>query len=485
MSSSDVTYDSGIHIDGPVFFMGDLHGVPDALFTAAEQIAACREPSNGMKQSPCNLIILGDIGLGFDTCTLFLQEAFTELRDEGWNIYLVRGNHDNPLYWTEGIEGATVLPDNRIVTINGQRVFVSGGGTSIDRSKRVLNRSYWEKEELFVPKHIPREVGPVYAVLSHTGPEPPMIHNKFIIDDWLAADRGLGADLELERIQVDRLVSMRPKLWFYGHFHVNCLHEVSGIVCRALGEHVLFDATPLFPYESNTTEEHHHVAPADDNSQFEAEWSYEKKGTTFQERVPRPEGCVDVFVPFMGLYEALDDLVENQAFHSEIQFWEENKEQKIKKLIGKFDLAGLMRDYVHVVAQLLDLKTLEFSYLTYPREYNFHTNDLCCTISRDELWKLYEQRDKEMYDALVKDACEEKPGYMPYPSTTPARFEFADKRDFPAGAPEFLEFIMDTAVAAQEPQYYVDGQRSAYAFWMTNIDPHFVNERLDTEVEEA
>lgn len=484
MSSSDATYDSGIHIDGPVFFMGDLHGNPDALFTAAEQIDACREPSSGMKQSPCNLIILGDVGLGFDTCTLFLQEAFTELREEGWNIYLVRGNHDNPLYWTEGIEGATVLPDNKIVTINGQRVFVSGGGTSIDRSKRVLNRSYWEKEELFVPKHIPREVGRVYAVLSHTGPEPPMIHNKFLIDDWLAADRGLGADLELERIQVDRLASMRPKLWFYGHFHVNCLHEVNGIVCRALGEHVLFDATPLFPYETNTTEEHHHVAPADDNSQFEAEWSYEKKGTTFQERVPRPKGCVDVFIPFMGLYESLDDLVENQAFHSEIELWEE-KEQKIKKLIGKFDLAGLMRDYVHEVARLLDLKTLEFAYLTYPREYNFHTNDLCCTISRDELWKLYEQRDKEMYDALVTDACTERPGYMPYPSTTPDRFEFADPRDFPADTPEFLEFIMDTAVAAQDSQYYVDGQRNAYAFWMANIDPHFVNERLDIEVEEA
>jgi hypothetical protein len=90
-----------------------------------------------------------------------------------------------------------------------------------------------------------------------------------------------------------------------------------------------------------------------------------------------------------------------------------------------------------------------------------------------------------MYDARVTEAYTERPGYMPYPSTTPARFEFADKRDFPADAPEFLEFIMDTAVAAQEPQYYVDGQRSAYAFWMTNIDPHFVNERLDVEVEEA
>lgn len=484
MSSSDATYDSGIRIEGPVFFMGDLHGNPDALFTATEQIATCREPSSGMKQSPCNLIILGDIGLGFDTCTLFLREAFTELRDEGWNIYLVRGNHDNPLYWTEGVEGATVLPDNKIVTINGKRVFVSGGGTSIDRSRRVLNRSYWEKEEIFVPKHVPREVGPVYAVLSHTGPEPPVMHNKFIIDDWLAADRGLGADLELERIQVDRLASMRPKLWFYGHFHVNCRHEVNGIMCCALGEHVLADVTPFFPYESNTTEEHNHVAPADDNSQFEAEWSYEKKGTTFQERVPRPEGCVDVFIPFMGLYESLDDLVENQAFHSEIELWEE-KEQKIKKLIGKFDLAGLMRDYVHEVSRLLDLKTLEFAYLTYPREYNFHTNDLCCTISRDELWKLYEQRDKEMYDTLVTEACTEHPGYMPYSSTTPDRFEFADPRDFPADTPEFLEFIMDTAVAAQDSQYYVDGQRNAYAFWMANIDPHFVNERLTIEVEEA
>lgn len=481
MSSSD-KYESNIFIDGPVFFMGDLHGDADALFEITERIGACRSVDRGEQQAPCNLIILGDIGMGFEYCTPYLTEAFRELSLDGWNIYLLRGNHDNPLYWTEKVEGATMLPDNKIITINGKRVFVSGGGTSIDRTQRVKNQSYWENEELFVPNHALREVGPVYAVLTHTGPVPPTVHNKSFISGWLREDRGLGADLELEQIQVSRLASMKPTYWLYGHYHVACDHEVNGIRCRALAEHEIVDGSPIFPYEDKLTLTEHEYTK--DTTCFEASWHYDKKGTTYQERPPRPKGHVDVFVPFMGLYDSLDDLVEHQAFEYEVQVWQEQTEQKIKKLTGKFDLAGLMRDYVNVLADLLDLKTLQFAYLTYPREYNFQTNSLCCTISREELWKLYENRDKEMYDALVSQHCTPREGYMPYSTTTPDRFEFIHSSDFPEGRPEFMEPILDSAVHNVSSDYYVDGILNSYGLWVSIMDPHYINERLDTEVEE-
>lgn len=222
MSSSE--YESGINIEGDVLLIGDIHGKT----TWASKLCNI---------DPCSIIILGDIGFGFSTETdNHLQSKFEQLDLIGWKIYLVRGNHDNPIYWKNIQRGCTMLPDNKVITINGKRFFVSGGGVSIDRYDRKEDVSYWREEFMHVPSRIIREVTDIYGILSHVGPTPPKTKaSPTMLNYFLMLDRGLEADLEMERIQIDRLKCLHPEAWYYGHFHQPDVFMEDNIKCVVLG----------------------------------------------------------------------------------------------------------------------------------------------------------------------------------------------------------------------------------------------------------
>lgn len=456
-------YDSNITVTGTVLLCGDLHGDSDALL----YIAGKWEAAGG---KPCNIFILGDVGLGFKYCEEDLNYAFQELSNDGYKIYLVRGNHDDPSFWEKDTHASAImLKDNTVINVNGKRVFIAGGGTSVDRIRRSEGESYWKNEALFVPNHIPREVGDIYCVLSHTGPVPPVLHNKAFISYWLANDHALDADLELERIQVARLQTLRPKYWVHGHYHAHCVHRIDpDINVYALNEHETLQATFL---EAEQPEE----TPTQDS------WSYEWSGTTFQERDARPQGHVDVHIPFIGLYEALDELVENQAFEYSRETYHET-ENGTGVLVGKFRLSRFLKNMVDVFSDLLDVYTLNFAYLHVPKDLSMESETLCCTISREELWKLYESRDKGIYDKLVQKATTPSPGYMPYTTTVPEKFNYTSQDDFPEDEPAVTGLIMTALAAEMEGDFNVDGTYNEYAFWMKRLDPHYISENLDTTV---
>lgn len=250
MNSSD----SIVKITGHVVLVGDVHGrFSDELYSLFGVIS---ELPKSVK--PGSIIILGDVGLGFsvsgtalfdicmDTC-----EALGEL---GWHVYLIRGNHDNPKCWeTPDREYVTFVKDNSVIEINGLRYYVTGGGTSIDRFNRIEGRSWWKDESLVVPSiQELRTLEPIHGILSHVGPPPPDLPSH-LLDYFKVRDPNLETDLELERIQIDRLTALRPKVWYFGHYHVTRTFEYKGIECRALGELCTKILSPVEQEQQTTT----------------------------------------------------------------------------------------------------------------------------------------------------------------------------------------------------------------------------------------
>lgn len=231
MSSSD----NIIKITGPVVLIGDVHG------HFSEELYSLFSTVTNLPIKSGNVIVLGDVGLGFsiegtdyfDVC----METCESLGELGWHVYLIRGNHDNPKCWDgPNRDYVTFLKDNTVIEINGLRYFVTGGGTSIDRCRRVEDRSWWRDESLVVPSlQVLHSVGPIHGILSHVGPAPGDLPSN-PVPYYMAMDRGLEVDLELERIQLERLVSLRPEVWYFGHYHVTRTFPYKGIECHALGE---------------------------------------------------------------------------------------------------------------------------------------------------------------------------------------------------------------------------------------------------------
>lgn len=222
--SSSSRYYSDIKIAGDVvYLLGDIHAKVDWASKLDEL-------------TPGPIIILGDVGFGFSTeADERLQDTFVKLQEKGWSVYLIRGNHDNPEYWHNIQRGCTMLPENRVITINDKPFFISGGGTSVDRWQRLIGKSYWPSEYIYVPPYVLQEVDYVYGILSHVGPTPPKVAgNPIFLEYCKLHDSALEADLEMENIQLKRLVCLKPKVWYYGHFHVNETFEHEGIRCQAI-----------------------------------------------------------------------------------------------------------------------------------------------------------------------------------------------------------------------------------------------------------
>ena len=185
------------------------------------------------KIEPGILFILGDVGFGFSkNSDKRLIDFFIDLVNKGWEINLIRGNHDNPSYWHNdkyGIKGINFLKDYTIVNINDKKYLVVGGGVSIDVAFRTPNINWWEDEEITIGnRNVYKEN--IYGILSHTGFNPPTI-----------LPMNFDGEVE-ERLEREKMIlnfikrEVKPKRWYYGHYHVSSVYDQEGCRCRVLDE---------------------------------------------------------------------------------------------------------------------------------------------------------------------------------------------------------------------------------------------------------
>ena len=245
----------------PTYIIGDIHGEVGFFKTRIQ---------NDEKIHDCNLIICGDIGLGFyaeskhrgdyNVLSKFLFERNVML-------YLLRGNHDDPSYFTKHIidkENIITLEDYTILKIGKTHILCIGGGISIDRTQRIkryeknlywakefnpnlteeeLNKKvikgYWKDEAPYYNEEVMNEICenqfPIHYVISHTSPSFCFKSDLKGIEHWLTFDEKLEEDLKQERAVLSQVyLTLRDndqplKEWVYGHFHAHHEEEFEGV----------------------------------------------------------------------------------------------------------------------------------------------------------------------------------------------------------------------------------------------------------------
>jgi len=182
----------------------------------------------------CVFLHCGDAGEGFHHpikerhLIRKLYEYMTKI-----NSYLIicRGNHSNPIFfhqnhWANREFGERVYfsPDYSIYDINDKRIQIIGGGISIDRSERIIGKSWWENEEVvFEPERIEK----VDILMTHIGPTNcglSKAETNSMVMHYHGVEAMQGGDLLGELIHEMELVQHMSDLsecqsHYFGHYH--------------------------------------------------------------------------------------------------------------------------------------------------------------------------------------------------------------------------------------------------------------------------
>ena len=197
--------------------VGDIHG---------EFFPCIFDLYTSKKLSDAVIIVAGDIGIGFEKEGYYIN-TFNKInkRLEKYNIHicLVRGNHDNPEYFSsdsplyEQWKYVHIIPDYSIIETGVGNILCVGGATSIDVEFRRPNVSWWQGENV---SQIPdTEFNNINFVVTHCAPAfenccPPFMNIRKDVEIRDNADRKLLSDLY---INLDKNNTI--KKWIHGHYH--------------------------------------------------------------------------------------------------------------------------------------------------------------------------------------------------------------------------------------------------------------------------
>ena len=205
-----------------LYFCGDIHGkFRELIFKATQKY----------KIEHSDIIVLGDFGVGFHKQEYYVQEynrVLKKLEKYDLNIHVLRGNHDDPSYFTDkpklDFPRLHFLVDHKVYEICGRKLYIVGGANSTDivcgDFKRTEGVDWWRDEDI---KRIPVSDLPnkVDIILSHSAPisfEP--VVKRFEETPLYQYEKILEERKYLSEI----LKNVVADYWFYGHYH----HYYSG-----------------------------------------------------------------------------------------------------------------------------------------------------------------------------------------------------------------------------------------------------------------
>ncbi|QKF64849.1 metallophosphoesterase family protein [Campylobacter corcagiensis] len=192
------------------------------------------------------LIVLGDFGVFWldepDKEERYFLDKFNSLP---FTLCFIDGNHENfnRLYEfkTENKFGGLVskcgencywLRRGEIYEICSKNIFTFGGAMSRDREFRVLNDSWWLSE---IPSDDEMKYGfsnlenfiksgkNIDLVLTHTAPQ------------FLVESMGFDGKIDKTSVFLDRVFNLlKPKEWYFGHFHEDVLLKTKECKFRIL-----------------------------------------------------------------------------------------------------------------------------------------------------------------------------------------------------------------------------------------------------------
>ncbi len=221
-----------------MIFIGDAHGEWAALQRKLGRLDVRGE----------TIVQVGDFGVGFGGAAGRAREragldAFDLFLARTENTLLaIRGNHDDPAYFTRGAWGyerIRPVSDYTVDTLDGRKVLFAGRAISIDRRQRVVGRDYWPDEGFRLDEGaLARlDLDGLWGVVTHSAPAvaPPAFPASAdpLVRTFARAEPGLLDDLDGERRDLTRLYELvarrsRPTYWIYGRFHAHATSELDG-----------------------------------------------------------------------------------------------------------------------------------------------------------------------------------------------------------------------------------------------------------------
>lgn len=208
-----------------IIAIGDIHGefskmqrgISDIMESAGE---------------PVNFVQVGDFGLGFekpkeDHARLTTINHFLKEKDS--NLWVIRGNHDNPAFWQWGcgyqFSNIHFVPDDSIVKLDDKLCYFAGGAVSIDRSRRTQGIDYWAGE-ICSERNLMGFKDYIDILFTHDvyHPVSPFGTTSDVLKYWCERDENLMGDIIQSQHSMMSLYhavyDTNPNFsWYHGHYH--------------------------------------------------------------------------------------------------------------------------------------------------------------------------------------------------------------------------------------------------------------------------
>lgn len=213
-----------------LLFLGDLHD----KWEKVQQFLKSFDLQNTI------IFQVGDFGVGFkqfEKEQRSLDQLNTFLKKRNSQLIVIRGNHDNPAFFTEDLfklTHITLVPDYTIASISimgkSKKIFCIGGAISIDRKQKTEGVDWWANEIINETSDMSllNQIKEIDVIVSHTSPEfvAPFTMGP-LVDTFAKDDPYLKLELIRERQLLGNMMGYilkaNPtcKYYFYGHFHRN------------------------------------------------------------------------------------------------------------------------------------------------------------------------------------------------------------------------------------------------------------------------
>jgi hypothetical protein len=227
--------------DKLIITVGDTHG----RFKRFSQLIS------SVNLSDCVIIQVGDFGLGFQPLKkdlLEMEELNSFLTTLNIFLYVIRGNHDDPKFYTGDkyfFSNIILLKDYSTITYGteGKKILAVGGAVSVDRQANPYERNalgepwvgrfegidYWKDEVFALDEEKLKTFKDIDIVITHSAPDFCFPYGVGV-SNWIKSDQTLYKDLIKERSDLTKMYNILSennniRQWCYGHFHNQKIEE--------------------------------------------------------------------------------------------------------------------------------------------------------------------------------------------------------------------------------------------------------------------
>jgi len=232
------------------YLLGDIHGEWSVILN---HLCKVSDFDLEEKRNIC-YIQVGDFGIGHNDVKIELKKLLVlnkELVDHESDLFIIRGNHDDPewfdpdkkIKYKNQLTNIFFVPDYTVLNIDLENILFVGGAVSIDRNHtKMYGGKYWEDEVVKFDFELVKEFKDIDRMICHTCPDfvEPLTFGSLVYKYAMNDDLLLN-DLTTERANMTKLVTEvmknnKLKGFYYGHFHSNYrfYHNDCEFICLSI-----------------------------------------------------------------------------------------------------------------------------------------------------------------------------------------------------------------------------------------------------------